>query len=176
MSYNNPNGPRNNIGTTGTSGTSGLGTTGGSLGSSSAGLGTTGGVSRTIPLSDTSSTGTETSAEGLRGKAEQIASTVREKASELGSQVSERANAAVTSMGGTISQVANQLRGGNIPSSVAPYADRAAESLDRAGQYLQQRELSDFVDDVSGMIRRNPIPSVLTGIALGFLLARSSRR
>jgi len=166
MSYN-PNGQRNNLGTTGA--TAGMGMPS----SATSGLGTIGGTSRTIPT--TTSESTESAAESLRGKAEQLASTVKEKATELGCQVSERANAAVTSVGETMSSMAHSLRD-HLPSSVPTYADRAADTLDRAGQYLQQQDLGDFVDDLSGMIRRNPIPSVLTGVALGFLLARSSRR
>jgi hypothetical protein len=32
-----------------------------------------------------------------------------------------------------------------------------------------------MADDLSGVIRRNPIPALLIGIGIGFLLARSTR-
>src|SRR5688572_9008096 len=113
----NPNGPRNNTPMTSST------TTSSGIGSATSTYGTTGGTIRTSPseMPATDATGT------IRDRAEQIASTVREKATELGGQVSERANAAVTSMGETMSSVAHQMRDkmpSSIPSSIQPYATR----------------------------------------------------
>lgn len=156
MSYN-PNGPRNTMGT-------GYGTTG------TTGSGYDVGTSRTIPVTET-----EETAEGLRAKAEQLASTVKDKASQLGTTMSDKANAAVTTMGEKMADLGHSLRD-RAPNALAPYADRAASGLERAGQYLQEGDLGDFVDDVAGIIRRHPIPAMLTGVAIGFLVARNSRR
>jgi hypothetical protein len=149
MSYN-PNGPRNTSGSTG--------------------YGTSTPV-QTAPVE----THVEEAAESLRDKAEHFASNVKDKASELGSTVADRANSAVNTVGERISDVAGALRD-KAPSSLAPYADRAADTLERAGSYLQHSDFGDFFDDVSGIIRRHPVPAMLTGVALGFILARNSRR
>ena len=163
MSYN-PNGPRNsgmmNTGTTGTTGTTGLGMNRTEIE-----------TPRTIPVEGL---GAETP-ESLRDRAQHLATTVKDKATALGSQVSDRVNSGVTSVGEKMSDMANVLRD-RAPDQIAPYADRAARSLERAGHYLQEQSMSDFVDDLSGIIQRHPIPSMLTGITLGFLLARNSRR
>jgi len=149
MSYN-PNGPRNTTGTT-----FGTGTTGTSSSYESTG--------RTLPV--------ETETEGLRSKAEHLASTVKDKAAQFGSTVSDKANSAITSMGEKMSDMGHSLSE-KVPTSLAPYA----EGLERAGQYLQRQDIGDFVDDLSGIIRRHPMPAMMTGVALGFLLARTARR
>jgi len=137
----NPNGPRSTTGTTFGAGTSGT----------------------TLPV--------ETETEGLRMKAEHLASTVKDKAAQFGSTVSDKANSAITSMGEKMSDMGHSL-GEKVPTSLAPYA----EGLERAGQYLQRQDIGDFVDDLSGIIRRHPMPALLTGVAVGFLLARTARR
>jgi hypothetical protein len=50
-----------------------------------------------------------------------------------------------------------------------------ADTLETGGRYLQEHGLSGIGDDFSNLIRRNPIPAVLVGIGVGFLLARSLR-
>jgi ElaB/YqjD/DUF883 family membrane-anchored ribosome-binding protein len=158
MSYN-PNGPRNNTGTTYGTGTGSMGT------------GTTD-LDVEVDLEK----------KNLRAKAEELATTVKDKASQFGSTVSDKAsqfsstvsdkaNAAVTSMGEKMTDMGHALRD-KVPTSLQPYA----ESIEKAGQYLQRQDLGDFVDDVSGIIRRHPMPAMMTGIALGFLLARTAKR
>jgi hypothetical protein len=50
-----------------------------------------------------------------------------------------------------------------------------ADKLDSAGQYVEDRNLSGMMDDVTGLIKRNPIPAVLIGLGIGFLLGRTLR-
>jgi hypothetical protein len=51
-----------------------------------------------------------------------------------------------------------------------------ADRLDTAGRYLQEEGLVGMAEDVTELIRRNPIPAMLVGIGLGFMLARLFRR
>jgi ElaB/YqjD/DUF883 family membrane-anchored ribosome-binding protein len=113
----------------------------------------------------------EVEPETLRQKAENLASTVKDKASQLSSSAADKANTAITSMGEKMSNVGHTLRE-KAPTSLQSYA----ESIERAGQYLQRQDLSDFVEDLSGIIRRHPMPAMMTGIALGFLLSRTAKR
>jgi hypothetical protein len=50
-----------------------------------------------------------------------------------------------------------------------------ADTLDRGGRYLQEEGLQGLGEDLTTLIRRNPIPAVLVGIAVGYLIARSVR-
>jgi hypothetical protein len=54
-------------------------------------------------------------------------------------------------------------------------ANYAADTLDQTGQYIEDRNLKGMFDDVSGLIKRNPIPALLIGLGVGFLLGRALR-
>jgi hypothetical protein len=54
-------------------------------------------------------------------------------------------------------------------------AEAVASTLDRGGDYLRDKNLSGLAEDMTEMIKRNPIPAVLLGLGLGFLLGRTLR-
>jgi hypothetical protein len=53
--------------------------------------------------------------------------------------------------------------------------DTVAKGLEQGGQYLQQEGLSGMMDDVTELVKRNPIPALLVAIGIGFILARATR-
>ena len=55
-------------------------------------------------------------------------------------------------------------------------ATAITEKLDAAGSYLHAMDVDQMVDDVATVIRRYPIPSLLIGMGIGYLLARAMRR
>jgi hypothetical protein len=58
---------------------------------------------------------------------------------------------------------------------VGQASSTVAETLERGGRYLEEQGLSGIGDDLTNLIRRNPIPALLVGIGVGFLLARATR-
>lgn len=52
---------------------------------------------------------------------------------------------------------------------------KASELAETASSYLQEKNVRNMAEDVSGLVRRYPVQSLLIGIGLGFLLARSRR-
>jgi uncharacterized protein YjbJ (UPF0337 family) len=60
--------------------------------------------------------------------------------------------------------------------AVGTAATAVAEKLDVAGSYLQEKNVNHVLNDVSSMIRRYPVPSLLVGLGIGYILARSTRR
>lgn len=60
--------------------------------------------------------------------------------------------------------------------AVGTAATTVAEKLDVAGSYLQEKNIDHVLSDVSSMIRRYPVPALLVGLGIGYLLARSTRR
>jgi len=50
-----------------------------------------------------------------------------------------------------------------------------ADTLESGGRYLEEHDLGDMGQEITSMIRRNPIPALLVGIGIGFLLARATR-
>jgi hypothetical protein len=45
--------------------------------------------------------------------------------------------------------------------------------MEGAGKYLEDKNLHGMVDDMTGLIKRNPIPAVLIGLGIGFLVGRA---
>jgi hypothetical protein len=54
-------------------------------------------------------------------------------------------------------------------------ASSVAGALESGGRYLQEEGLSGMGRDISSLIRRNPIPAVLIGVGIGYLIARATR-
>jgi hypothetical protein len=48
--------------------------------------------------------------------------------------------------------------------------------LETGGQYLEQEGLKGIAEDVTNVIRRNPLATLLIGVGLGFILARATTR
>jgi len=51
-----------------------------------------------------------------------------------------------------------------------------ADSLASGGRYLQQHGIQNVGQELTNLIRRNPIPALLVGCGIGFLLSRVIRR
>jgi hypothetical protein len=47
--------------------------------------------------------------------------------------------------------------------------------MEAGGKYLEEQGMTGLVDDVAGLIKRNPVPSILVGVGLGILIARAIR-
>jgi len=52
-------------------------------------------------------------------------------------------------------------------------AQAVAAGLEKGGRYLEQEGLSGMMDDVTDLIRRNPVPALLIGMGIGFLVGRT---
>jgi ElaB/YqjD/DUF883 family membrane-anchored ribosome-binding protein len=122
---------------------------------------------------DTTSEQAHRAVEGVKDTAQQAA----DKAQQLGEQAVERADAATTAVGERMTDAAQAIRE-KAPASgaAAQLADTAANTLERAGSYLQEQDLAAMRADLEGLIRRHPIESLLIGMGIGYLLARSTRR
>jgi len=115
-------------------------------------------------------------ASGLMEKARDAASNVGQTASNVASNVGQKAESATASMGSGIRSMAETVREKGPESGFLGSASKSvAGALEGAGSYLEEKNLSGMADDLTNMIRRNPIPALLVGVGLGFLLARTMR-
>lgn len=114
-------------------------------------------------------------ASNLAGQARDAASTAGRRLSDAASYAGDRADDATSSVGGSMKSLASQVRQ-NAPHEgmLGSAAGYAAGALDRTGSYLQDQGLSGMAEDFTGLIRRNPIPALLIGVAVGFLIARAT--
>lgn len=110
-------------------------------------------------------------------KAKDTASHLATQASGMATTVAHKAEDATSGLGCGMRSLADTVREKAPHSGVMGKASAAvADTLDTSGQYLQQQGLEGMAEDVTELIRKNPIPAVLIGIGLGFLLARVTVR
>jgi len=101
------------------------------------------------------------------------AATVAHKAADAGSYVAHKAEDATAAVGGEMKSLAGTLREKGPHDGMLGNASSAvANTLDTYGRELQEHGLSGIADDITNTVRRHPVPAVLIGIGLGFLLAR----
>jgi len=115
-------------------------------------------------------------ASGLMDKAKQAAGTVADKARDVASNIGQKAENATEAVGSGMQSLAGTIRDrGPQGGFLGGAASSVAGALDSSGRYLEEQGLSGMAEDVTNLIRRNPIPAMLVGIGLGFLLARMTR-
>ena len=101
-----------------------------------------------------------------KAKAQEVGSAAAEKVADTSKAVGEK----ISSLAGTIRENAPQE--GTIGSA----AKTVANQLDSAGSYLQDNNFENMAKDVTGLIRRYPIHSLLVGLGIGYLFSRRSER
>jgi hypothetical protein len=110
-------------------------------------------------------------------KAKDMASSVAQKVGDAATFVGQRAEDATSAMGSGMKSLGGAIREHTPYRGMFRGAGGAvADTLESGGRYLQQHGLSGMGGDITNLIRQNPIPAVLLGIGLGFLLARSTSR
>jgi len=105
-----------------------------------------------------------------------LASAAVHKAEDAGTFVGHRAEDATGAVGSGMKQLGSTIRE-NAPKQgmLAGAGAAVADTLESGGRYLEEHKLQEIGEDVTNMIRRNPIPAVLIGIGIGFLLAKAMR-
>jgi len=109
-------------------------------------------------------------------KVQDAAHTAGQKVQDVAHAAGQKAEDATSSLGSGLKTAAEKVRD-NAPQEgmLGRGAEAVASSLERGGQYLQEKNLHGMAEDLTEMIKRNPIPAVLVGIGLGFLLGRTLR-
>jgi len=120
-------------------------------------------------------------------KAKEVAGGAMDKAKEAVSSVGTMASQAATSVGKRVEEMAGSAgadmrKWGDSLAGSGPHegtmghmTQAVGETLREGGRYIEEAKLSGMADDVSSMIRRNPVPAVLIGIGIGFILGRAMR-
>jgi len=90
------------------------------------------------------------------------------------STVGHKAEDATSAVGSGIQSVADKVRDSGPKEGMLGNATRTvADSLESAGKYVEDKNLTGMMDDMSGLIKRNPIPALLLGLGIGFLVGRA---
>ncbi len=90
--------------------------------------------------------------------------------------VGHTADNAVGSVGSGMHSLADTIhQKGPDHGVLGKAADAVANTLEKGGKYLEEKKISGMAEDVTELIKRNPIPALLIGVGLGYLLARTLR-
>ena len=112
-------------------------------------------------VSSSSTHGTTTSSSSMMESA-------KERVGHATEVAAEKFDEATSSVGGTMHRAAERLGGAGEPG----VRGRASEKLEEAGNYLSTADYDAMVNDVTEVIRQNPVPAVLVAAGLGFAIGR----
>jgi ElaB/YqjD/DUF883 family membrane-anchored ribosome-binding protein len=109
-------------------------------------------------------------------RAKEMARDAGSKAGDVAKNVGHKAEEAVSSVGGQMKSLAGTIRE-KAPHEgmIGSTASAVANTLDSGGVYLQDHNLQGMAEDMTNLIRRYPIQSLLVGIGVGFLIAKATR-
>jgi ElaB/YqjD/DUF883 family membrane-anchored ribosome-binding protein len=109
----------------------------------------------------------------IKDKAAEYGTALKDKASEVGSTIGHKAEDATSAVGSGMHTVADKVRDNAPQSGMLGNAGRSvASALDSAGHYVEDKNLSGMMEDVTALVKRNPIPALMIGLGIGFLLGR----
>lgn len=115
-------------------------------------------------------------ASGVAGQVKELASNAGQAVGSAATAVGHKAEDAVGSVGRGMESLGEKMREKGPDHGLLGKATGAvAGALETGGKYLEDKKISGMAEDFTDLIRRNPIPALLIGIGLGFLLARTFR-
>jgi ElaB/YqjD/DUF883 family membrane-anchored ribosome-binding protein len=123
-------------------------------------------------------TNTQDFTDTSEGGAQRLTDAAGDIAQQATSVAEQRASSTMSQVGDSLQQVARVVRdaGDNLRSEqpqVASFADTAAQQVERAGQYLRERDAREVLDGFQDFARRQPAIVVGAGLALGLLVGRA---
>lgn len=108
--------------------------------------------------------------------AKSMLSTATQKTKDAASYVGDKAEQATQAVGEGMESLGGTVRNITPKEGMLHNASEAvAGTLESGGRYLEEHGLQGIGDDLTNLIRKNPIPALLVGIGLGFCLARLTR-
>jgi hypothetical protein len=107
-------------------------------------------------------------------KTRDAASAVADKSKDLASRATARADDMAGRAGGALESAADTVRDRGPQSGMLGTAtSKVADTLEGTGRYLREEGISGLAEDLTELVKRNPIPALLLGLGVGFLLARA---
>jgi hypothetical protein len=109
-------------------------------------------------------------------EAQGMLSTAAQKTKDAASYVGDKAEQATHAVGEGMESLGGSVRRMTPKEGMLHTASESvAGTLESSGRYLEEHGLKGIGDDVTALIRKNPIPALLVGIGVGFMLARLTR-
>jgi ElaB/YqjD/DUF883 family membrane-anchored ribosome-binding protein len=110
-------------------------------------------------------------------QAQQAAATALSKVQEMANTAGKKVEEAAAALGECVKSAGGTLRDrGPHQGMLSTATNTVADSLETTGRYIQEEGIRGMAHDLTDLIRRNPIPAMLVGVGIGFVLARMLRR
>jgi len=126
-------------------------------------------------------------AEDIKGTAQDLASVAAGRANEVASEVAGAVSGAAAAIGKSADKAAATV-GSGMKSLAGTIHDHApdhgmagaassavARGLDEGGEFLKEKGVTGMGNEFAALVRNHPLPTLLVGIGLGYLLARAHR-
>jgi len=110
---------------------------------------------------------------GLGDRAKEGAAAMSQQPEGAANFIGQKADSTTAAVGDGLKSLGHTLREKTPKSGVLGEASAAvADTLESSGRYIQEEGVKGMAGDLTNLIRKNPIPAVLIGVGIGFLLAR----
>src|SRR5438046_196463 len=101
---------------------------------------------------------------------------VGSEAKSIAANIAQKAETATEAVGTCMESFGETLCEHSPSGGIIGTAGHAiGEKFESGGRYLETKGLKGMGEDVTNLIRSNPIPALLVGIGVGFLLAKMIR-
>jgi hypothetical protein len=115
-----------------------------------------------------------------KDRAAGLASKVKDKASQVASTVSDTVGRQRENVAGGLDRVASTIheKAGSLPGGqkAADAANSLADGMESTASYLRDHNLKDMGDSLTGICRKYPVQSLVSALAIGFLVGRALRK
>ena len=109
--------------------------------------------------------------------AKEAATSVGQMVDKATEKIGEKADDAAAYVGGGIKSMGENIREkGPQEGILGGAASGVASAMEQTGKYLEKEGLTGMTEDVTELIKRNPVAAVLVGVAVGYLLGRALSR
>jgi ElaB/YqjD/DUF883 family membrane-anchored ribosome-binding protein len=110
-------------------------------------------------------------------KARETAGAAAEQVANIASAVGQKADQIASTAGGSIKNFGETIKEKGPQEGTLGNATKAVgNTIEAGGKYLEEAGLTGMMDDLTEVVRRNPIPAVVIGLGLGVLLGRAFSR
>jgi hypothetical protein len=115
--------------------------------------------------------------EDVKNKVKEVGNVATEKAKTMAAGIGQKAEDATAAVGDSMKSLAGTIREHSPQTGMLGSASTSvAQGLECGADYLQHQGLQGIANDLTTMIRRNPIPALFVGFGVGFLAARALSR
>jgi hypothetical protein len=115
-----------------------------------------------------------------RDRAAGLASKLKDKASQVTSTVSDTVGRQRENVAGGLDRVASTIheKAGSLPGGqkAADAANSLADGMESTASYLRDHNLKDMGDSLTGICRKYPVQSLVSALAIGFLVGCARRK